>query len=178
MKRVTFPRVLRWTSLAIAVATLAILPPPARATDVPMQAIFAGTFVINLATGQLSLGGDGVARHMGNTTILGQSVAVPLPENPVCFSITNDLVVWTAANGDQLFNVNAGQDCLDFTQGPLPVIVGTGTYTFAGGTGRFAGATGNGIWNVRAPVTTLDFPIASGTFELLFSGTISSVGSE
>jgi hypothetical protein len=69
-------------------------------------------------------------------------------------------IVFTAANGDQLSGVVAGQ----FTSATTVA----GTYVFTGGTGRFENATG-----------AADFSLATADgihFEVEFAGSLSSVG--
>ena len=73
--------------------------------------------------------GTGEATHLGRFTRLG-NVVIHLVDGSV-----EGTVVFTAANGDQLFAAIEG--------GPRdsPSSVG-GTYTFTGGTGRFSDASG------------------------------------
>ena len=69
-------------------------------------------------------------------------------------------IVFTAANGDQLFGLVVAQ----FTS-PTTLVA---TYTFTGGTGRFANATGE----AEASLSTPD----GIHFTVEFAGSISSVG--
>jgi hypothetical protein len=80
--------------------------------------------------------------------------------NPLTGSLTGS-VVFTAANGDQLLGTLNG--------GFVSSTTATGTYTFTGGTGRFANATGGAEFVVSTP---------DGThLSVEFKGTLSSVGS-
>jgi hypothetical protein len=96
----------------------------------------------------------------GKATYLGQFTREEvLLLNPGTGTIAGT-VVFTAANGDQLSGVVAGQF-------PSPTTV-DGTYTFTGGTGRFENATGEA-----------DFSLATADsihFEVEFAGSLSSVG--
>ena len=96
----------------------------------------------------------------GNATHLGRfSREEVLLLNPGTGTIAGT-IVFTAANGDQLSGLVAGQ----FTS---PTTV-AGTYTFTGGTGRFENATGQA-----------DFSLVTADgihFNAEFTGILSSVG--
>ena len=72
--------------------------------------------------------GAGQATHLGSFTRLA-SVVIRLVDGR-----TEGTVVFTAANGDQLF--------ADFEGTPTSPTTVVGTYTFTGGTGRFSDASG------------------------------------
>jgi hypothetical protein len=150
---------------AVTATALSLVAPSARSADtVPFKGIFEGTFAINPVALQLHFEGDGLARQLGNSEIVGDSQLAP--DGPGCFEIVADAVTLTAANGDQLFLTNVGQDCFDDTGH----IVGSATFTVTGGTGRFAGATGTGTTQV---VATPDQTGFAGTFVLTVTGQIS-----
>jgi hypothetical protein len=75
----------------------------------------------------LTVAGEGNATHLGRFTH---------DENAVVYQdgTVKSTVVWTAANGDQLFVSGVAQ----FTS----PTTAEGTYTLTGGTGRFRNATG------------------------------------
>jgi len=82
--------------------------------------------------------GGGPVTHMGNTTQSG-TLVLEAPIAPGIFPGYGSVTI-TAANGDQLtfdymgfLNAETGE--------------GTGSFTFTGGTGRFAGATGGGTFD-------------------------------
>jgi hypothetical protein len=150
---------------AAAATALSLVAPSARAADpVPFMGIFEGTFAINPVTLHLHFEGDGLASHLGDSAIVGDSQLAP--DGPGCFVIVADAVTLTAANGDQLFLTNVGEDCFDDTGH----IVGSATFTVTGGTGRFAGASGTGTTQV---VATPDQTGFAGTFVLTVTGQIS-----
>ena len=97
----------------------------------------------------------------GNSTSLGRfSREETVLFDPNTGSLTG-LVVFTAANGDELFATVEG--------GFISASTATGTYTFTGGTGRFANATGSAEFVVSSP---------DGIHvSVKFKGTLSSVGS-
>jgi hypothetical protein len=97
----------------------------------------------------------------GNSTSLGRfSREETVLFDPNTGSLTG-LVVFTAANRDELFATVEG--------GFISASTATGTYTFTGGTGRFANATGSAEFVVSSP---------DGTHvSVKFKGTLSSVGS-
>ena len=97
----------------------------------------------------------------GNATSLGRfSRDETVLFNPLTGSLTG-VIVFTAANGDQLFGTVEG--------GFVSPTTATGTYLFTGGTGRFVNATGSADFVVTTP---------DGIhLSVEFKGTISSVGS-
>ena len=111
------------------------------------------------------------------STVAGHSTLRPTAANPLISDIITDAVSLTAANGDQLFLVNSGQDTLDNSDPTHLVIHGTGTFTVgaeeAGGTGKYKNATGSGSYLVYATVTDFGDGSVGGTFYLVFTGCVS-----
>ena len=99
-------------------------------------------------------------RAEGNATQLGRfSREETILFNPATGTLTG-LIVFTAANGDQLFGTVEG--------GFVSPTQATGSYTFTGGTGRFRNASGEA-----------DFSLFSSDgvhFTVEFDGSLSSVG--
>jgi hypothetical protein len=89
--------------------------------------------------------------------------------NPACpttgFVVTNDETL-TAANGDQVTLTILDEPC------PVPgepgIYDGVSTYHISAGTGRFAGATGEGAFDGRGNFNNPD----ELTFTYTFDGTI------
>jgi hypothetical protein len=81
-----------------------------------------------------------VAPHMGNTTQTGTLYLGP-PDESLMFPGYGSVTI-VAANGDTVTFDYEGE--LDGLTGE-----GTGTFTFTGGTGRFAGATGHGTFDAH-----------------------------
>lgn len=108
--------------------------------------VFVGTHMF------LTASGSGKASHLGNITFVA----------PHDFDLVNGTYVSDAyvraANGDILHLITLGQF--------INAVDSIGTWTAAGGTGRFAGATGNG--------TALNLNFGAS---ITFTGTISTVGS-
>ena len=100
--------------------------------------------------------GVGNATHLGLFTYELQA-AVSLPSLAATASAT-----LVAANGDMIFGEGAGQGTPTGTPGIVSIVE---TYTITGGTGRFAGATGNFTVERLLDRATL---VSSGTI----SGTI------
>jgi hypothetical protein len=99
---------------------------------------------------------SGTATHLGTWTTTGTVHYAPPDENGKIPSSGEATII--AANGDKLYVV---------LQGSFDPAVGTdhGLFTFVGGTGRFAGASGSADF-----VVTVN-PLTSG-FELTVVGTI------
>ena len=103
----------------------------------------------------LTVQAEGDATHLGRF-----SREETILFNPATGTLTG-LIVFTAANGDQLFGTVQG--------GFVSPTEATGTYTFTGGTGRFQNASGEA-----------DFSLSTSDgvhFSVEFNGTLSSVGS-
>lgn len=81
--------------------------------------------------------GSGTATHIGNYTIVNSHCL-----NPTTGALTGGTFVKTAANGDQLFGTYVGSASVIQPPSPVGIFSVSGTVTFTGGTGRFAGATG------------------------------------
>ena len=97
----------------------------------------------------------------GNATHLGQfSRREVVLFNPLTGTLTGN-IVFTAANGDRLFGIVTG--------GFISPTTAKGTYTFTGGTGRLANASGRADFVLSTP---------DGIhFAVEFNGTLSTVGS-
>lgn len=168
-------RACAWAALAAALILLA--PLPAGAGDpVPLSATYAGDFSITFGTGpggtdDLFFGGAGLATGLGVSRIDGHSTTRAGATDPLAAEIVTDWVTLTAANGDELWLVNAGTDHLSFPAPGAVSIRGAGTFTVAGGTGRFDGATGSGSFEVAAAGVFVPGGV-EGTFALRFTGRV------
>ena len=166
----------------VVLAALCLAPRPAAAADpVPFDSDYVGTFSLAVDAsggGDLHFTGAGIATHLGLGAVAGRSLTTPDPTDPLCSIIDedHDAVALAAADGDELYLSNAGEECLDFSVPGRAFIRGSGTFRVKGGTGRFAGATGSGTFEVVAEVTGFDPTGPTGTFELRFTGTVSSSG--
>jgi hypothetical protein len=136
----------------------------ASGTIAPSAACAAGTL-------QVALDGGGTASHVGRYSIT----------NSHCLDLatgvfTNGTFVKTAANGDQLFGTYSGVGTVIVPPAPIGQFRVSGTLTFTGGTGRFAGLTGTAS---MSGVQTTDFslPDFPTTVTLHMEGAISSVRS-
>lgn len=138
------------------------------ATPRPFQAFYAGSFTPT-STG-FSVVGAGHATSLGLSTNLG-TVVIQAQENPACpttgFVVMNDEIL-TAANGDLVTLTILDKPCP--VAGEPGIYDGISTYHITGGTGRFAGASGQGTFDGRG-----DFSDPSNlTFTYTFNGTISA----
>ncbi len=176
----TFPaRLMLASTVTLLAATLA-LATPASATngqpgkELPYQGVMAGSVSVNFAPyfpfvrdtfgGRCSVPSDwvsswtatGEATHLGLFSGGGSTCArVDFATGVVAFG--DGVGTLTAANGDTLNATLAGYgSILDGTE--------TEEWTLVGGTGRFAGATGQARSTGRVDVTTTPYTFAS-TFE-------------
>jgi hypothetical protein len=145
-------------TLLLAAVALAFTVHSTWAKDqVPFQGSAAGAIVSvspDPAGVVLAVLAEGNARHLGRF-----SREETILFNPATGALTG-LIVFTAANGDQLFGTVEG--------GFVSPTRATGTYTFTGGTGRFKNASGEA-----------DFSLSSSDgvhFTVEFDGGLSSVG--
>jgi hypothetical protein len=153
--------------MLIAMGTIGIAGNPASAAgthQVPFQASYSGTAAFTSATTALFTG-TGIARHLGRSTNVNHITVSGPASCPGGFANIN-VETLTAANGDTL--VLTGDHDQGCPIGPNAVH-GTGDWTVTGGTGRFAGATGQGTFDGVA-----DFN--QGTFSFQLAGTISAPG--
>jgi len=90
--------------------------------------------------------------------------------------LTDGTFIKTAANGDQIFGTYTGSTTIIQPPAPIGIFGVTGTLSFTGGTGRFAGATGSASMNGSLQA---DFsqPTVPTDVTLVMIGSISSVGS-
>jgi hypothetical protein len=166
----------------VALAAVCLAPRPAAAGDpVPLDSHYGGTFTLALdstGAGDLRFAGPGISSHLGLGAVAGRSLTTPSPTDPLVSIIDpdHDAVTLVAANGDELYLSNSGEDRLDLSTPGRVFIRGSGTFRVTGGTGRFAGATGSGTFAVVAAVTGFDDAGPVGTFDLRFTGTISPPG--
>ena len=143
------------------------LPAASAASQVPYKAVYRGSFT-QTNTG-FSVRGAGHATHLGNSSNQG-TVVIQQQPNPSCpdtgFVVTNDETL-TAANGDHVTLTILDQPC------PVPgepgIYDGVSTYYVTGGTGRFAGASGQGSFDGRGDFTNPN----DLRFTYTFDGTIS-----
>jgi hypothetical protein len=146
----------RYLTFLLAALTVAFAPQWASAAgELPFKGSAAGA-VVSASPGPtgvlLTVLADGQATHLGQF-----SREEMLLLDPGTGTVTGT-IVFTAANGDQLTGVVAGQ----FTS---PTTV-AGTYTFTGGTGRFENAVGEVDFALSTPDGT--------RFTVEFDGSLSS----
>jgi hypothetical protein len=151
----------------MATFTLGFTPQLAwAAKEVPFRAAFITEFesIVEFPIAHISVIGEGQASHMGATTAATTDQEVNLITGSATATYT-----LTAANGDNIVLE------LEFLVTFLSAVMLSfeGSYTVAGGTGRFAGAIGSGSLSGSATFITPTNGIGSFTV----AGTISSPGS-
>jgi len=146
---------IRIVAVAAAAMTILGLAQPAFAQQpVPFQGradiIVTDAVIVPPSTQILTGSATGVSNHLGLFTRT-ETVIVDLNT----FTFTSKKIVFTAANGDQLY--------ADAVGGFTSKTTAAGTYTFTGGTGRFLNATGGAVFAATA---------IKGGFAVTFVGTI------
>lgn len=138
--------------------------PRSEAAEVPFKGVFATQFQISVVfpIGYISVTGQGNASHLGWTAAVTTNQELNLITGEATATYT-----LTGANGD---TVVLEMEFLG-TNVPGGVTFG-GSYTVAGGTGRFAQATGSGLLSGQATFTSASGGV--GSFSVV--GTISSPG--
>jgi hypothetical protein len=111
------------------------------AEQVPFKAEYTSTITFTSPT-TATLAGQGNATHMGHTRTTGDLAQTGPGSCPDGFLAEIQDTI-TAANGDQVTIVIALEAC---PIGP-GIYQGDGTYVVTGGTGRFVGATGEGVFS-------------------------------
>jgi hypothetical protein len=110
--------------------------------------VFNGLPVLYGGAPPANFEGGGQVTHMGKTTQTGTLTLEPIDFFFVEFLGSGSVTI-TAANGDQLTFEYEG--LLNAVTGE-----GSGTFTFIGGTGRFANATGGGEFDALIDVSLPD----------------------
>ena len=155
--------------MLIAMGTIGIGANSASAAaghQVPFRASYSGAATFNSATGTALFTGTGIASHLGRSTNVNH-ITVTGPATSCSGGFANiNVETLTAANGDTL-ELRGPHDVGCPTR--PGVVHGTGDWTVTGGTGRFAGATGQGTFDGGANFNT-------GTFSFQLTGTISAPG--
>ena len=151
--------------VAAVVATLAVAAAPVLAASMtPLGASFTGTAGFtdyNAGKGQYD--GSGSSTNLGKAKVHGDIQVTGAPGCTGGFS-ANHSDVMTAANGDKIF-LTVTEDACPVTPGSLQFHC-VGTYAIIGGTGRYATATGNGVFDG-------DVDFALGQFQATYRGLIS-----
>ena len=151
--------------VTIATTGIGVNSASAADTQVPFHASYSGTAAFTSETTALFTG-TGTASHLARSTNENHITVSGPASCPGGFANIN-VETLTAANGDTL--VLTGPHDQGCPTRPNAVH-GTGHWIVTGGTGRFAGATGQGTFDGVA-----DFN--HGTFSFRLTGTISVPGS-
>lgn len=117
----------------------------------------------------VTIGGPGIATHMGNFTTEQEHCVEPTGANPLAF--TNGLYTFTAADGSTISGRYNGQLIPTETTASDDLFMIEGRFTIEEGTGRFDGATGSGVADGLQNLTT-------GEASLVLDGTIAYPGLE
>ena len=117
-----------------------------------------------------TLEGGGTATHVGKYTIVNSHCV-----DPATGVLTDGSFTKTAANGDQLFGTYVGTSTVIQAPAPVGIFGVTGTITYTGGTGRFAGITGTASMEGTLQADFSQQPITA-TSTLIMVGEISSPG--
>ena len=157
--------------MLIAMGTIGIAANSASAAaghQVPFRASYSGTAAFNSAAGTALFTGTGIASHLGLSTNVNNITVVPGTTSCPGGFVNVNKETLIAANGDTLELTGPHDVACPTRPG---VVHGTGDWTVTGGTGRFAGATGQGTFDGGA-----DFN--KGTFSFQLTGTISAPGGD
>jgi hypothetical protein len=157
------PSLCRTGGAFTALTALTVAAPHAVASaPVPFRASFSGT--ASFVDGNPAFSGSGIATQLGAITTDGHVEITGVVDSPCANGVANiNTEVLTAADGDTLTIVSDDVACpVDPGQ---PRYHGTGSWHVTGGTGRFAGASGNGSFDGHS-----DF--AAGTFDITLTGAL------
>ena len=157
--------------MLIAMGTIGIGANSASAAaghQVPFRASYSGAATFNSATGTALFTGTGIASHLGRSTNVNNITVLSGPVSCPGGFANKNVETLTAANGDKLMLTGPHDVGCPIRPG---VVHGTGDWTVTGGTGRFAGATGQGTFVGGADFNT-------GRFSFQLTGTISAPGGD
>ena len=164
------------TSLVSPSSVTSATSPTAAARLVPWKESYAAAGTIaphpSCTTSQLLtvLEGGGTATHVGKYTIVNSHCL-----DPATGAFIGGTFTKTAANGDQLFGIYVGNSTVIQSPAPVGIFGVTGTLTYTGGTGRFAGTTGTASMEGTLQADFSQQPITA-TSTLIMVGEISSPG--
>jgi hypothetical protein len=160
----TLKSVFTVTALAIASCALTALAGP----EVPVKGSFQTKFAMTSPPPVVGLLVEGLGQvsHLGITKCFTDNEKVDFTQG----GKMTGTMTFTAANGDKLVAEMEALTVLDFINDRVEY---SGTLKFAGGTGRFANATGKA--NMRGGATPIAGPTGTGWFS--FVGSVSSPGS-
>ena len=152
MKNFRLPRACQMVFVFL-VAVISLAPRVSEAQlSLPFKATIAITESIQVigsvpcfVEGDIS--GTGHATKLGKVTVASTDCINPITET--LFSFLSTDVVFTTANGDQIFAIYSGTFSIEDQVGVI-----TGAYLIAGGTGRYALATGAGTVNGQEDMVT------------------------
>lgn len=135
------------SALVLMLAVVSLLGSlPAAAAERPFHLNGAGTVIDGV------IQAAGTATHLGRFAELGTLTFAPDPENPGRVLVSGE-AVFTSASGDEINGVITDAS-LDLATG-----IGTGTFRFIGGTGRFEGVSGDVGFVVLQNLATGEFEI-------------------
>jgi hypothetical protein len=121
----------------------------AKAAEVPFHAYYPVWAEMEVVSGcnvqTFTPGGYSDVMHLGESQLYGNATVCFPPQSP---PVQKGIATLLAANGDELYVYYEGIVTLD-TNNPGHVW-GNGWFIFTGGTGRFAGASGEGTYRVYA----------------------------
>jgi len=160
--------------IVAAALAAAVLPATARTDEQPFEATIDLHETLAF-TGALpcmfigSLNGTGVASYLGQVSAAAQDCVNPVPTASgapaFSFASTAPGAVFTTASGEKLYATYGGL-LLPRTGAPHAV---KGIFTITGGTGEYAGATGDGT---ITGVEEINMAMQTGSGRVSFTGTI------
>ena len=153
-------------------------PTPLLRTEVPIVSTYHATGTIGSAPRCSALGllyvqleGGGVESHAGRYTITNSHCL-----DPATGAFSDGEFLKVTANGDELRGTYHGTSSVLQAPAPIGIFAVDGELEFAGGTGRFAGASGSQTM-VGRQTSDFSLPGIPTEAELRMEGTITSVGS-
>jgi hypothetical protein len=148
------------TVVALCALVAVVATPVSAAGLVPFYAAFAGSAGFT-GPGTGAYDGAGQATHLGASRVHGEIQVTVMPNDCGGFTAQHSDII-TAANGDQLY-LRVVEEACPTPSGEFRCL---GTYAITGGTGRFARATGSGVFD---GLVNFD----QGKFRATYSGQIS-----
>lgn len=171
-------RLLGTFGLAIGTALVGISAAPvAAASSAPLKVSVTGSLQITAANEfgptNARYGGQGSGSPPLGPVNMAGDITVTGPASCANGFAATHVDVLTAKDGAQLEVRITEESCPTAMAGAVVTFSCTGTYTITGGTGRYAAATGGGIWS---GTLNLDMGTGLGDFNAKYLGTISVRG--
>jgi hypothetical protein len=162
-RQLSMRRIISVLAFALLLSSVS-LPAVFASKQIPFMATYSGTIITTNGAPPLTLTGKGTASQLGASTNQGYVVATGAASCANGFVTTHTETLTSSDDGSKIMLTISDVSC-PISSGSV-IYHGIGTYVVNGGTGRFAGATGQGLFDGHGN-------FAEDTYIITLKGTIS-----